>query len=234
MDSVSFYINTMEQYNNPVVAQDTSGMVQSFQSYQGLRINSHIIDVDCRVRDDPSDANAGFFQVSLPSTYKNVVSIELLNAIIGIPEPGMIDNPCDDMPASSAPYFIPPALFLFVGNGITNSNVSRPFAIISEARAPQRQETRTTNTGGLSGVGIDGAFAKIPTVSVTQLPDYVYFRRSEYRIIHRFQSPLASLSTLGVRLVDFNGNLFTPWNPLAAQGIENHIFSLQFEICSQN
>jgi hypothetical protein len=218
----------MEQWDNPVCVQDNYGNMHNMRSRQGTVLNSHIIDVDTRARANPTDENAGFFQLELPQTYKNVYSIEMLNAIIGIPEPTTPDdNPCLSGTQSIGGLQVPPALYLFVGKGIGNNSVTGTIKVIEEARQPQNQ--------GVSfsiAPSIDGAFCKIPTISLQETPGTFFFRKTEYRLIKRYQSPLTSLSTIGIQLRDYQGRLFTPWNP--SDPLPGHIFSLQFEIVSQN
>lgn len=218
----------MEQYGNPVRVEDNYGVVHSMRPAQGTVLNSHIVEVDARARANPTDANAGLFHLELPQTYKNVYSVELLNVLVGIPEPVPDVDPCASGSGSMfAPAVVPPALYLFVGRGVGNESVTGGIKVVEEARQPQNQ-----GVGMPIAPGTDGAFCKIPTNTLQSTPGVIFFRSTEYRLIKRYQSPLTSLSTIAVQLRDYRGRQFTPWNPFDPE--PGHVFSMQFEIVAQN
>ncbi len=162
----------MDTYRNPVYTQTNQGQIiqPSWENQRGI-INSHIVQVDSRVRNFDLFTNPNHFRIKLPQIYHNVASIELLHACIPI-VPNTPLQPADEK------YVVMRLRGIPGGSGAEPTGIS-------------------TNNSPI----FDEAFAKIPLIEHFSGIGFTFWRKDELRAITHFQPRRSELAELEISLV---------------------------------
>lgn len=202
-------------WRNPIYTQTNQGKLvePSWENNRGI-LTSHIINVDSRIREFEVYPNANHFKIKFPESYKNVYSIELLNACIPI-------VPNSPLLAADEKYVVMEIEEFDTTSGALTTGVSPNFTPL-----------------------FDKAIAKIPLIEHFSGSGVTFWRKDELRAIKYFEPRKASLSGLEISLRQMTaGSAFgtTGLYPLADVALpiatiptsENEV-SYVFEIVSSN
>jgi len=221
--------------NGPEHPVDSWGQV--FPSYNGDEnlnrrgeLASHIINVDSRARNRNRYPNANNFIVNMPVPFKYVLSIELLNATVPIPDPEVAG-----WNGVAPRYFVIRSNILEQLEGAETTNPAQT-AFFDVSGNPISYHGTITNR----------AFVTLPVLN--NFPSHfnadhaaLYWRKSECRVIKRFFPPRATIDSIDIQLF-FPNNVgrehpwpFTDENPdptVATSPELNVLFT--FEVVCKN
>lgn len=224
----------VDLYKNPNMPVDNWGAVMKPYDTDSdlLRLSergAHMVTVDSRNRNRTRFPNANNFRIQFQQPYKGIYSVELLSAIIPIPEaaaiteryvairsrelqtcePGQATNAAQNAFGVDSPYYSP--------------NLDLSFAQI-----PLIPNFPLAYTGG------NAAGAVPPVLQAT------HWKKSEARVVKRFYPFKAELRYIDIELIlrnNTNGEIPYPFtneaaNPATPTAPENNIV-LQFEIVAK-
>lgn len=166
----------MELYDNPRVPVDHNG-IQQLQKTP-LYAAPILVNIDSQFR-GTSYTSPSNFTIRLNQSMRGICSIELINAIIPVPNPV-------------------PGNYLYLIAEVGNHNL-RLFTVGTSTNV----DTVDSATDGSIG---DQSFAKIMMDNV--ILGVAYWKRSEVRYIKRFNPAIEEMGTMRIRLVDKTGNVY--------------------------
>jgi len=231
----------VDLYRNPQQPVNTFGEVhRAYASPEDLNrrgeLSSHIVEVDSRDRNRTRYPNANDFVVQLPTRYKGVYSVELLNAIIPIPAEGGATWDDAGGTACYPRYLVIKSTALQQLEGAQTTNPNQ----VGAGFAANAYQCPIANNGFVS-LPVINNFPSHFLQGLPTAPAGLYWRKSECRVIKQYFPLLASLERIDIQLF-FRGELADeyPWpftnenaDPTVRTDVEQNIH-LVFEIVCKN